>query len=97
MARMTVKEALAHVLKDIALMSKEDRARELAAHRDLGVAPVLRDLHAGFLAGALVMEYPLGAQSRSVSSDTATHDVAYSIEQLIDSLAANDDIFELAA
>lgn len=94
---MSVKEALAAVLKDMRAMSAEKLKEELRAHRNGEIATALREAEAFFASSFSLFTYPLTHIEVLLQEDATEHSIKCSLDGLQEYLAANDSCFALAA
>ena len=97
MSTMSVKEALAAVLKDMRAMSADQLRDELLAHKDGEIATALREAEQFLALSASFYTYPITHIRELLQGDTTEYAMRCSLEGLEIFLAANDSCFALAA
>jgi hypothetical protein len=97
MSKMSVKEALAKVLKDMHAMSAEELRAELNAHKDGEIAVALREAQQFFAAHYFFPAHSVSHVLSLLQSNEPVATIERSLDALEFLLAANDNSYALAA
>ena len=97
MGTMSVKEALAEVLRDMRAMSAEELRAELNAHKNGAWANAIREANEFMIAQSLSPMYPIFLPHSLFSDDEMVKSIENSLLEFNCWLAANDNSYALAA
>ena len=97
MSKMSVKEALAKVLKDMRAMSADELRAQLDAHRNGAIATALRDAEQFLNDHYFFHAHLVSPISALLHGDQTVSTWERSLESLEFLLAANDNSYALAA